>query len=355
MRWRNFGIPALFGGAHRRLRLWRDALALYKVSDVKISSLWSWRAQITFRSGPRNVLQQLADGSEDAEVPLRPHATERFAEPLDVKSRLLHNARRHPKPAVRLYNLLALIREYPDDPDTLKVLRGACIDPISKVRVRAAIELGDEARGVLLRIAEISSDDASCALAVSHLGSTLPLERARDILARALRKGFFQMARACLEVLSKSPDPEAFQVLTEVLAREKGELAAAAARTLGATGSPAAEPPLLLALQREETDLRVAAANALGRIGSAVAVLPLREAAESADDPDLLQAACQAIAEIQSRIEGAAPGQLSLAEDEAGQLSLAEFQAGQLSLATDPAGQLSLPPDEPGSEVDRDA
>jgi HEAT repeat protein len=258
---------------------------------------------------------------------------------------VLHNARRHPKPAVRLFNLLTLIREHPGDPDTLKVLRSACLDPISKVRVRAAIELGDEARNVLLRIAEISSDDDACALAVSHLSSTLPLERVRDILFRALRKGFPQTARACLEVFGKSQDPGVFHVLAEVLAREKAELALAAARTLGATGSPAAEPPLLLALQREEPDLRVAAANGLGRIGSAVAVLPLMEAAESADDPDLLQAAHQAIAQIQSRLEDAAPGQLSLAATEAGQLSLAPSETGRLSLAVDPAGQLSLPPE----------
>jgi hypothetical protein len=43
----------------------------------------------------------------------------------------------------------------------------------------------------------------------------------------------------------------------------------------------------------------------------------------------------QAIAEIQSRLAGAAPGQLSLAGGEAGALSLADGEPGRLSLAED--------------------
>ena len=61
---------------------------------------------------------------------------------------------------------------------------------------------------------------------------------------------------------------------------------------------------------------------------------PLKEAAErSWIDLGLRAAARQAIAEIQSRLEGASPGQLSLTEAEAGQLSLARDEAGQLSLS----------------------
>jgi len=79
------------------------------------------------------------------------------------------------------------------------------------------------------------------------------------------------------------------------------------------------------------------------------AVPPLKDAAETfSHDPDLVRAARQAIAEIQSRLPGASPGQLSLADAEAGQLSLAQAEAGQLSLATEAAGQLSLPSKGPG-------
>ena len=110
----------------------------------------------------------------------------------------------------------------------------------------------------------------------------------------------------------------------------------------------APEPALILALQREPMGLQVAAANALARVGSPAAVLPLKEAAESFHfAQDLRKAARQAIAAIQSRLPGASPGQLSMAEVETGQLSLAP-EAGQLSFATDPAGQLSLAPAEAG-------
>jgi HEAT repeat protein len=87
----------------------------------------------------------------------------------------------------------------------------------------------------------------------------------------------------------------------------------------------------------------VAAANALARVGTTAAVLPLKELAEhTSHHPEIRKAARQAIAEIQSRLPGASPGQLSLAGTEAGQLSLAQAEAGQLSLAKDPAGELSL-------------
>jgi len=168
--------------------------------------------------------------------------------------------------------------------------------------------------------------------AVSALDRALPFERTRAILDQALDRSLVWTARACLEALGRSGDPAAVDVLAEVMAREGGKTAAAAALALGATGRPAAEPPLLLALQREDT--RVAAADALARTGTTEAVLPLEEAAERApEDKDLRRATRQAVAEIQSRLPGASPGQLSLAQDEAGQLSLTEAEAGQLSLA----------------------
>jgi len=282
-------------------------------------------------------------------LPLLLDIGRQLAGPVDMERRLARNARRDPQSKVRLFNLLLLIRERPGAPDTMKALRIACSDGSPKVRVRAAIELGDEGRDVLLKLAEKSGDDDSCARAVSHLGSKLPFERVRDILSRSLRKGFLQTTRACLETLGHRR-AAAVGVLARVMAEETGELATAAAQALGTTGEAAAEPPLLEALQSEDSSLREAAATALGRMGSVAAVQPLKEAAERFWlDVSLRQATRQAIAEIQSRLDGASPGQLSLAAAEAGQLSLAQAEAGQLSLATDPSGQLSLPQGEPGS------
>jgi HEAT repeat protein len=285
-------------------------------------------------------------------LPLLVDLGKRLAQPVDVAQRLAENATQDPEARVRLMNLLLLAREFPREPGTLEALRSACSDPSLEVRLRAAKELGAEGRGVLVEIAESPVDDALSAQAVSILGQELPFERTKAILDHALRRRRLKTARACLESLGHTSDSgaTAVDVLTKVMTREQGELAAVAAQALGTAGSPAAEGPLLQALRREQKDLRVAAATALGRVGSPAAVLPLKETAERFEsDPDLSRATRQAVAEIQSRLPGASPGQLSLAGAEVGQLSLAQGDAGQLSLANDPGGQLSLQPEETSS------
>ena len=162
-----------------------------------------------------------------------------------------------------------------------------------------------------------------------------------------MRRRRLQTARACLEALGHSGDAADVDRLAKVMALEQGELAAAAALALGATGCAAAEPPLILALQERRR-------TAPGGRGESAG--PRRHgrgrAAAEGSDPALRQqprappGPRQAIAEIQSRLPGASPGQLSLAGVEVGQLSLAQAEAGQLSLAADPAGQLSLQPKE---------
>ena len=269
--------------------------------------------------------------------------SERFSQSLDVPQCLAENARLDPEAGVRLQNLILLIRELPGDPRTAEVLRLACADPSPEIRLRAARELGAEGHGVLLELAENPEDDTWSAQAISALGRALPHERTEELLVQALRRRRLRTARACLESLGQSGAEAAVDTLAKVVAREKSDLAAVAALALAATGSEAAEAPLLRALQHETVEVRVAAATGLGRIGSPAAVLPLKEAAErSPDDPEIGRATRQAIAEIQSRLQGASPGQLSLAGAEVGQLSLAQGEAGQLSLATREPGQLSL-------------
>jgi hypothetical protein len=271
-------------------------------------------------------------------LPLLLELHKRFAEPLDVPRRLAENASHDPMPGVRLYNLLVLIHELPQDPVTAEAVRKAASDPEPEVRLGVAKALGAEGHGILRELAEGVEDDIVSAEAVSALNRELSFEQTKAILDRALTRRRLRTAHACLKSIGRSGG-DAVETLTKVMAKEVGELAPAAAQALGVTGSPAAEAPLIRALQRDQSAIRVAAANALARIGSTAAVLPLKEAAEhSRLDLALGRAARQAIAEIQSRIHGASPGQLSLAG----------LEAGQLSLAVDPAGQLSLPAQEPG-------
>jgi HEAT repeat protein len=273
----------------------------------------------------------------------------RLAEPVDAAQRLAENVQQDPEAGARLHNLILLARELPGDPRTVDVLRRAASDASLHVRLRAAIELGAEGRAALAEIAEGLEDDTCSAAALSALGCELPLDRTQGILVHALCQRRLQTARACLEELGRGGGAAAVETLAKVLAREHGELAAAAALALGAAGATAAEPPLLHALRRDPAELRVAAASALARAGSSSAVLPLKEAAARfPGDGALQKAARQAIAEIQSRVQGASPGQLSLSADEAGQLSLAQAEAGELSLAPNTGGELSLPPAQPG-------
>jgi hypothetical protein len=237
----------------------------------------------------------------------------RFARPLDIPRRLALNANQDSEPGVRLRNLLLLVREHPKDRFTAETLREACSDTNPEVRLNAAKEMGTAGHGVLLEIAESLEDDALSAQAVAALGRGLPAGRAKALLDRARSAGRPRSVRACLGALGLCGD------------------------------AAVAEPPLINALLWDQEDLRMAAAKALGRVGSAASVLPLQEAAKrSWLDLELRGATRQAIAEIQSRVQGGSPGQLSLAGAETGQLSLAQDDAGQLSLTEDPAGRLSL-------------
>ena len=261
----------------------------------------------------------------------------RFSQSADVAQSLADNARQDPQAGVRLLGVSLLARDFAEDPKTVETLRQACSDPSPKVRLQAARGLGAEGLDVLRDLAEGLENDDVSAQAVSILGGRLPFERARDLLSIALHRRFLRTAGACLGALVKGGHPVAVDVLTRVLTREQGELAAAAALALGETGSPEAEPPLIRALRGRKADVATAAAKALGRVGSALAVPLLKEAAENPSwDAEMRRAARQSVAEIQSRLPGATPGQLSLAGDEAGQLSLAEAEAGQLSLAQEP-------------------
>jgi hypothetical protein len=256
----------------------------------------------------------------------------------DVPRCLAENVRIDTTPGARLQSLSALREVYPGYPSTLEALRLASTDANPQTRLQAARELGAEGHDVLLSLAENVDDDALNAQAVAALGRPLPFRRGRAILQRALRRRSAATAAACLEALG-SLGGVAVPTLAEVMTSEGTELAVIAARSLGKTGNAAAEPALIEVLARNNPALQAAAAEALGRVGSAEAVLPLQEVAErSVLGSNLRRTALQAIAEIQARLAGASPGQLSLAGTE----------AGQLSLTTDPAGQLSLPPEKAG-------
>ena len=281
----------------------------------------------------RGRVRDRSDPSLPSTLPIALAAAHRLRRPPDVPAALARNARSDPQPRVRLENLLALVREYPESEVTKAAMRAACDDANDEVRVRAATALGQEGRPTLLEIAKMEyAEDLPAARAIAALGDHLSSEDMRTILARALRTRRLQTARACMDGLVRWAQGEAIPVIARVLALEKGELAVAAARALAETGLADAEAQLLAALAHDLAELRVAAATGLGRVGSAAAVLPLKEIETRYRDDATQRAARQAVAAIQSRLPGASPGQLSLADAEAGALSLTEDETGRLSL-----------------------
>ncbi len=256
----------------------------------------------------------------------------RLETPSDLPGRLAANLKTEPEGGVRLHLLSTLLLEFTDSPLTREALRAAREDPDPQVRLRAGIELGSEGTDVLVHLADgEGADDTTTEKAVAALGERLLVPQAVSILRGALRTRRTATARACIGVLGARGGPEACAMLTRVLAVETAELAAAAATALGETREASAEDPLVQALDSAHDEVRLAAAESLGRVGTVTAVARLKEA--EAHDGPVRSAARQAIAGIQSRLPGAAPGQLSLAGGEAGQLSLATADGGHLSLA----------------------
>lgn len=154
--------------------------------------------------------------------------------------------------------------------------------------------------------------------------------------------------RAAAECLS-DPDPSVRFVaalgsgatgVPVLAALAADEFASAAQRTrairaLASKGDAAAETPLLRALTTPLGSSAVAIVRALGRVGTVRAVAPLRSVVPRTSDP-IRSAALEAIASIQSRIEGGGHGSLSVA-------SVAGGAAGALALSSD-AGRLELAP-----------
>ena len=260
---------------------------------------------------------------------------ERLRRPDDLAARIAANTRTEAIDEVRLANIRTLASDFPGHEAARGALRAALEDTSPAVRLRAAVALGAEGQTALLDLSSGDAPDEIAAQAIRALGPALTADRALARLRRAREAEQPAAARACVEALGASRGAGAVEALVETLASAPEDLAAAAARALGQSADASAEEPLVAAMGHEAGVVRVAAAEALGRIGTPLAVVPLREAASAhLLDGDLRRAARQAVAEIQSRVSGATPGQLSLADDQSGRLSLAgEDRRGQVSLA----------------------
>jgi len=258
----------------------------------------------------------------------------RLERPPDLVARLAAHAREEPLDAVRLGSVKALARGHAQEPAAQAALRLALADRCADIRLEAAIALGDEGHAALFALARDGQGSDACAGQALHaLGERLGADEVRALLGRSLAERRVHTARACIGFLGRHGNEEAIPVLAGVLAVEKGELAEAAVLALGTHGQGSAEAALVKALRHPQAAVGQAAAEALGRIGSPAVVIPLREMeARHPGAPELRRAVDAAVAAIQARTGGGAPGQVSIAGGDAGQLSIAPDAAGRVSL-----------------------
>jgi hypothetical protein len=258
-----------------------------------------------------------------------------LARPVDVTERLVAGLRGDPTIGVRVRCLDLLARKFRGDERARAAFRETLGPASPELRLRAAMALGEEGRATLIEIASCPEADETCiARAIAALGAHLPLDRAVAILDSALASGRRTTFFAAVGALGAIGGAAGVERLSRLVGDADGELAVAAARSLAASGDSAGEPALIAALTAQDATLRLAAADGLAHVGSTAAVAPLHAAVEGhLLDLDLRSAARHAIASIQSRITGASPGQMSLAEGEAGQVSLTEEErAGRVTM-----------------------
>lgn len=272
---------------------------------------------------------------------------ERLAQPDQTVERLAALARFDAVPGTRHRCLQELIGSHSGDPLTDMALRSALADRTPEVRLLAAVALGDAGLDCLREIVASGGTSPEVARsAVEALGERLPEEVALTRLEKAVRAGHERLVHVLVERFGPSTSRQGVARLARQLRHETpAETAAACARALGRTGSAAAVAPLVAALARDGAAVRAAAAEALGKVGSVGTIAALREAASgNLMSPSVRRAAVAAIAEIQSRLTGAAPGQLALSRGEAGSLALADRADGDLTLVGSPGPEAGSTP-----------
>lgn len=268
-----------------------------------------------------------------------------LATPHNVPGKLAANAGRDADPAVRHRNLEVLVESFVDRPETAEAARRALDDVDPDVRLMAGRFLGLEGHPTLLALAaDLDVPEPTAVAALDALGGAPPIEPLAMVLDQTAPAGRFLVARAAAAALGRCRNPRVGTAIAAHLTSPDTALAAAVATAMGASGDPSCAAPLAGALTSHSGDVRAAAAQALAAVGTVDSVAPLRQAmGEHPLDLGLRRAALVAVAAIQARLTGAAPGQLTLPDSEAGALSLAGQQAGEVTLA--PGGDHL---DEPG-------
>lgn len=254
------------------------------------------------------------------------------------RERLLGNATADPGAGVRRKNLERLIDDHPTAPETRRACQQSLVDADASIVLLSARALGADGRPALEGLLVDSWQSAEIRLAaLDSLDATGDRERVVLLAQRLLDATEPELRTRAIVILGGARHRASGARIAALVESVAGAGAhaeeEAIAGALGAMRDPASEPALLTLLGRETPAVRVAAAAALGACGTTAAVEALRTAMGGHFLDRHLHAVCgTSIAAIQARAEGAAAGQVSIAEaDEAGKVSLAAI-TGALSI-----------------------
>lgn len=231
-----------------------------------------------------------------------------------------------PCTGVRLRCLDLLVRKFPNRPETTAAIRAGFSDTDREVKLVAASRLGEEGWAVILESIDAGQPEPVRERAIREVGRQFPSERAVPILRRSIMDPLVNVRIAAIETLAEHYPEDLVKVAVRSGAPlEVQEALLAAASKVGAK----AELVLLALAERGEDAIRLQAIIGLASVGTVAAIPRLRELGVAA----LRNAVEITVAEIQARLEGAEPGQLTLAEPK---------DAGALTL-TAGEGALSMP------------
>lgn len=253
------------------------------------------------------------------------------------RHRLLVNATTDGAAGARRRNLEVLIDDHPAAPETRRACQQALVESDDAAVLLAAKALGADGRPALEGLALDTARDGEIRReAFSALEATAERDRLVVLAERLLDARDPALRRRALGILAKTQHRAAAPRIAALAARSverEDDEKIAIAGALGALGDTVGEPALLALLRAGALPVRLAAASALATCGTIAAVEALRDGTHGLFvDRDLTVAADASIAAIQARAEGAAAGQVSLAEPGA---------EGHLSVAA-PLGALTL-------------
>ena len=280
-----------------------------------------------------------------------------------VSENLARNAMGDPLPPVRLRNLEVAQSDFPGHGTTIAASRRALEDEDFAVRLQGARFLGEEGIPAVIAIAttEDPSEEARReaaqhgrhlagvpahvrVAALKHLVQQLDEERLEPVLRHYLEKGEGRARRLAVKTAGTRVSRSLLPELRRLVDDPDEETAVALADTFGRLADPTAETDLQALLRHDSEPVRRHAAMALAGCGTVASIPLLRASVRSSwTENRLARTVDRTVAAIQSRVQGAEAGQLSLAQIEA--------DRGDLSLAGDgEGGELSIVPGERSPE-----